>query len=205
MLDDMATDDPFASLDSAFLQAQIAMAAIDEVLTPVPARAAELDKMTALYVMSAGGRAKGLHVAIVREAGWDNPHAVFVLLRALVDLLMVTMEVRRNPDYVNVIANEPAKSAMGRRRKSSQALIAAGVKEVPDLKFAWDLLSDMGAQFGRATFQTALKIEHTEEVVTITASTGSGWSDPEMKLSSIRHTCELTRSIAGMLREITRG
>ena len=48
----MTADDPFASLESGFLQARIALAAMDEVLTPIPARADNLDKMTALYIMS---------------------------------------------------------------------------------------------------------------------------------------------------------
>ena len=202
---DMAPNDPFANLDSSFLQAQIAMAALDEVLIPIPARADKLNKMTALYIMSAGARAKGLHAGIVRECGWDNPHAVFVLLRALVDLAMVTMEVRRNPDYVYAIAHDPAKSAKGRRKKSPQALIAAGLKEMPDLKNAWNPLRDGSALRLGSLPDGALKIERTDEGTTITASTGPGWSDPEMKLASMRHTCELTRSIAGMLRAIADG
>ena len=170
----------------------------------MPARVAagSVDERLSLYIMSAGARAKGLHAAIVRESGWDNPHAVFPLLRALLDLAMVTMEVRRNPAYAMVVANDPATSRIGRRRKSPQALVHAGLKEMPDLAAAWDLLSEMGAHFGWAAFGMAMTVEHTEDAITVTASTGPGWNDPEMKLSSLRHSIQLARSVAGMLREI---
>ena len=69
MLAGVVDEDPFGSLDSAFVQAQIAMAALDEVLATIPGRTNELDKMTALYIVSAGARAKGLHAAIVRRVG----------------------------------------------------------------------------------------------------------------------------------------
>ena len=202
MADRRQRDSRFATLDRASEHAIRAGAIMDQVLTPLPSRVDDIGKMNALFLMSAGARAKGLHAAIVRETGWDNPHAVYPLLRTLVDLVLNTMEVRRNRGYVYVVANDPAKTKIGKRRKRPQALIAAAIREVPDMKDAWDLLSEMGTHFGWAAFQTPLSIERTSDGVHVTASTGPGWSEPAMKITSLRHVTELTESMAGMIREI---
>lgn len=167
-------------------------------------RAPQLDKFVAIFVASAAARALGLHAGIVRETGWDNPHAVFAMLRAYVDLVLLTMEVARHPGYAEVVAHDPATSAIGRRRKSPQKLVAAALSEVPDMKEAWDLLSEMGGHFGHAAFATPMVVEDLADSWRVTVKTGPGWKDPEMKVASLRHTSHLSTLIAQKFREIVR-
>ena len=190
------------SLDSALQGAVAASQDLTAALTEAVNRAPQLDKFVALFVGSASARALGLHAAIVRETGWDNPHAVFALLRAYVDLVLVTMEVARHPAYAAVVAHDPATSAIGRKRKSSQALVAAAVAEVPDIKEAWDLLSEMGGHFSHAAFATTMIVEDLVDSWQVTVATGPGWRDPEMKTASLRHASELTMLTAQKVREI---
>ena len=162
-----------------------------------------MEKFAALYAASAGARAGGLHDALLREIELDNPHAVFPLLRAYVDLVIVTMEVRRNPSYAAVVAHDPRTTTLGRRRKTSQSLVNAAMREVPDMRAAWDLLSEMGGHFGWAAFQTPMTFEHLPDGGRqIVVSTGRGWQDPEMKAASHKHVDNLTRSMANLLVDI---
>jgi hypothetical protein len=197
-------DGAFDTLDSA---SHFVMAAGEPLVDAIRAavdRAPHLDQFVALYAGAAGARANGLHTALVRETGWDNPHAVFALLRTFVDLVVVTMEVRRNPSYAEVVAHDPAKPGPGRRRKSSHALVDAAAREVPDMAGAWDLLSEAGGHFGWAAFEmTVTRRTLPDGRFTLTVSTGPGWKDEQLKLSSLRHATDLTVSMAQLIRDIT--
>jgi hypothetical protein len=190
-------------LDAAIARGRQSDAHIVGAINKVVAAGDRMDPFVALYAASAGARAKGLHGAIMREMGRDNPHAVYALIGALVDLVLVTMEVRRNPSYAEVVAHDPASSAIGRKRKSPQAPVSAAIREVPDMKDAWALLSEMGRHFGWAAFKTPMVIQDLPSSRTVTVNTGPGWNDPAMKGSSLRHLADLTDSMAGMLMEMS--
>jgi hypothetical protein len=196
--------DAFASVDSAARHVIGSVGPLNESVAAAVDRAPRLDKFVALYAGAAGARAIGLHGALVREIGRDNPHATFALLRTYVDLVVVTMEVRRNPGYAAVVMHDPAKPGIGRRRKSAHALADAAAKEVPDMANAWDLLSEVGGHFGWAAFEATIRRDELPDGgFQFTVTTGRGWKDPAMKLSSLRHTADLTISMAQLIHDIT--
>ena len=80
--------------------------------------------MYLMFVMSAATRARGLHEAIVREIRQSNPHAVFPLMRTLLETAALSFYVSEHPDYVRSIAERPGEAQPGTpRRRSPQSLI----------------------------------------------------------------------------------
>jgi hypothetical protein len=166
-------------------------------------RLAELDKSLAVWMMVAAQRAIGLHVALVQATVQDNQHAVFVLLRGLLDSVLVAFQVRSDPSYARVVVRDPASNLPGRKRKSSQGLIATAKRDLPGVGEAWALLSEMGGHFGWAAFQASIKKERRPDgSVRVHVSPGPGWQDPAMKLTSLRHVTELTMLMAQLLANI---
>ncbi len=96
-----------------------------------------------MFWFSTVARGQALHSAIAREVGGQNPHAVFRLIRALTEAVIVMAYTIDHPAYVDVIniaARELPKN--GPKRKSIQALINSASKQAPGLKHVYSELSE---------------------------------------------------------------
>jgi hypothetical protein len=81
---------------------------------------------TTMFWFSMIARGQGLHSAIEHEARAHNPHAVFSLLRAFAESVVMLIYVLDHPECVELIsvrASELPKG--GPKRKSMQGLISA--------------------------------------------------------------------------------
>lgn len=80
--------------------------------------------MFSLFVMSTASRVRGLHEAIVREIKNENPHAVFPLMRALLETAALAFYVSEHPRYVMAVAEHPKERSQGTpKRMSPQGLV----------------------------------------------------------------------------------
>lgn len=146
--------------DDAFADAATAWATVEECRQELFRTVAALDARgyltgsAMLFVGGAGARGLGLSQALARE-GRLNSHAVWPLLRALVDTVMVALEVRRHPGYADVVMHKPSEWELGWSRHSSQKLIARARAEAPGLKALWAFLSE-GDHFGSLGFAQAV-------------------------------------------------
>ena len=157
--------------EGAFDDPDTAWATVEECRPELFRTVAALDSAgyftgsTLLFVGGAGARGLGLSQALARE-GRMNGHAVWPLLRALVDTVMVALEVPRNPDYANVVIRKPSEWQPGQSRHSSQRLIARARSEAPGLKDLWAFLS-AGDHFGALGFAQAVSSQGRGPMVAI--------------------------------------
>ena len=96
----------FESVDAAIAEARDLIIA----LTPLAQRAVTDENpgggydLVHAFFLSSVARARGLADAIVRELAKDNQHAVFALLRPLLEVGGLLAYVRENPNYATALA-----------------------------------------------------------------------------------------------------
>jgi len=84
-------------------------------------------------------RGRGLHEGVVDQIKRNNPHCVFPLNRAFVELMAYLIYCNSNPHYIDVMLQlGPEKN---RAKKSMTAIQDSIVKTAPGLKKVYDTLS----------------------------------------------------------------
>jgi hypothetical protein len=74
-------------------------------------------------------RSEGLHSATAREIREGNPHAVFPLIRALAENVVLMIYVNDHPRYISLLTARPSELPKdGPKRKSIQSLINYATK-----------------------------------------------------------------------------
>jgi hypothetical protein len=99
--------------------------------------------IAAAFWFSMLARSQGLHSAIAREIRANNPHAVFPLIRAFTETVVILMYVVDHPDYISVLTSRARELPKdGPKRKSMQALISYASRQAPGLKAVYAELSE---------------------------------------------------------------
>lgn len=116
------------SIEAALDELELRGRAFEDALAPyLQAHLRDADGALTIYllfVMSAATRSRGLQEAIVREIRQTNPHAVFPLMRTLLETAALCFYVSDHPDYAEVLTDEQRNRAPGSpSRKSPQALV----------------------------------------------------------------------------------
>lgn len=116
------------SVAEAVAQLSMGSRAFEEALFPyLELNQREADgaiTMFSLFVMSTASRARGLHAAVIREIQNENPHAVFPIMRSLLETAALAFYVSEHPKYVKAVAEHPKDRSPGTpNRKSPQALV----------------------------------------------------------------------------------
>jgi hypothetical protein len=127
-------------------------------------------------------RAVSLHRAIVDGIRASNPHAVFTLMRAYLELVVLVHYVNRHPAYLEAL-ERPASELRGINRKSPQALLNAASRDMPGVRHVYRGLSEM-AHFGSTALWTPFAIiedEHPPEgyLGTLRFGTPPHWHKPD--------------------------
>ena len=190
-----------SSEQSAHDAADTARRALFESVMLFAERGTRLTMDHALLI-SATNRAFGLHDAIVREADNDNPHAALTLLRSLLDLVLVVLQVRRQPDYAAVVMDVTSEDRRAPGPLSAQKLLANAQAELPGMKDAWNDLSEI-AHFGREGFVlTVDDVRHDDSGLHVSVSTESRWRIPADKLTTIVAAAVMTEVVAASIRKV---
>jgi hypothetical protein len=103
--------DRFASREDALRQIHRERGFDDVVFEPLQVALARNGggiSMLGMFTLSSIARVRGLHEGIVREIGADNPHAVFPLLRAFAEALLLIAYVADHPEYVEAAVQDRA-------------------------------------------------------------------------------------------------
>jgi len=99
-----------------------------------------------LPFLSLVNRASSLHTGVVSAVRESNPHAVFTLLRAYLELVVLVYYLDVYPDYVKALERPMSELPKGTRKRFSELFeFASG--EMPGVRAVYDLLSEM-AHFG---------------------------------------------------------
>ncbi|MGA8186201.1 MAG: hypothetical protein WB819_21435, partial [Terriglobia bacterium] len=116
----------FDSLDDALAQIDPADRYLNVAKLMMPLGESGMPSTYAsMFCLSTITRSEGLHSAIAREINQRNPYAVFPLLRAFVEAVVLVIYVNDRPDYVKVLSARPRELPKdGPKRKSIQALIS---------------------------------------------------------------------------------
>lgn len=109
-----------------------------------------------LYLFGFINRAVSLHGAIVDGIRSENPHAVFTLMRAYLELVVLVHYVNRHPGYLAAL-EQPAADLVGISRKSPQALLNAASRDMPGVRHVYRALSEM-AHFGSTALWTPFAV-----------------------------------------------
>ena len=184
----------FSSLDDA-----IAKAATSDSYWQTLAANLNLDSgspitMKLFFAQSMVSRCQGTHEAIVREIRLENPHAVFPLLRSLVESFAMLHCVTDHPRYIETLTVQAKDIPKGQRKRISiQKLVAHAFFYAPGLKNVYAELSEI-THFGSAAMWTSHRIE--DPVAHTTSWTNnSRWRDTEQALIACAQTIEISEAI----------
>jgi hypothetical protein len=147
-------------------------------------------------------RSEGLQQAVAREIRASNPHAVFPLIRALAESVVLLIYVIDHPRYIDVLtarASELPKN--GPKRKSIQALIHYASTHVPGMKSVYAELSE-ASHFGAVAMWAAHTVEGDDESGYRTSWTSyPRWRDDEQAMVACAQTLELAEAMERFLRQ----
>jgi hypothetical protein len=153
-----------------------------------------------LFFMSMVTRTQGLHDAIAREIRHENPHAVFPLMRALAEAVVLMIYVIDHPEYVRVLTVRASElDKRGPKRKSLQRLINYAQSHAPGMKRVYAELSEI-THFGSIALWSAHSLDPTRERG-ISWSSAPRWHDEHMALVACAQVIELAGAMEGFLRE----
>jgi hypothetical protein len=153
-----------------------------------------------LFLISAVVRGVGLHSGIVNGIERHNPHAVFTLMRSLLELVANASWVRLHEDYVEVLMTADRDLQPGRTRHSSQKLLNAAAEDYPGVKHAWAELSDL-AHYGALAFVMPFRL--TDEVERLAeVSTRPEWQRPRHHQVACAQAIELMTALRAILGDI---
>jgi hypothetical protein len=149
-----------------------------------------------LFWFSMITRSQGLHEAIAREITNENPHAVFPLIRAFAESLLLVIYVADHPEYVKALIDRPQNLARdGLRRKSIQALIAYARDHAPGMKEVYSELSE-ATHFGATAMWAAVT---PEEGGRFSWASSPRWRNDEQTLIACAQTLELADAMTNRL------
>lgn len=147
-----------------------------------------------LFWFSMITRSQGLHDAIVREIAQGNPHAVFPLIRAFAESVVLAHYVSDHPEYVKALIDHPRNSGKdGPRRKTIQALIAYAKDHAPGMKDVYAELSE-ATHFGSTAMWASVTPEEGEH---FTWASSPRWRSDEQALIACAQTLELAGMAPG--------
>jgi hypothetical protein len=154
-----------------------------------------------LFWFSMLARSQGLHEAIAREIPNGNPHAVFPLIRAYAESLVLVMYVLDHPEYVEVLTRHPRDlSKDGPKRKTIQALISYAEKHVPGMKAVYAELSEATHFGSKAMWAFATSVDSTGGLPDIVFTSATRWSSDEQALIACAQTIEIATEMTHFLR-----
>lgn len=153
-----------------------------------------------MFWMSMITRGESLHQAISRETEQSNPHAVFPLIRAFAEAVVLVMYTLDHPEYVSAVVVTPGQLPKGSpKRKSIKALIDYTLKHFPGMALLYAELSE-ATHFGAAAMWTSLRMEDREER-RWSWSSGPQWRNDEQCLVACAQTLELAGAMDSALRQ----
>lgn len=130
------------------------------------------------FLLSSVSRARGLSDAILREIVNDDQHAVFALLRPLLEVGGLLTYVREKNAYAMVLAASP-ETPEGRGRVSWQAIWNVAAKTYPGIKRVYEEACDVN-HFGSSAFWMSWRI--VDETTHFTHFfLGPGWREDRYK------------------------
>lgn len=152
-----------------------------------------------LFWFSMITRSQGLHEAIVREIREGNPHAVFPLIRALAESVVLVFYVADHPQYVEALIDHPRNFGKdGPRRKSIQALIAYAGDHAPGMKDVYANLSE-ATHFGSTAMWASMTPDEDQH---FTWQSSPRWRSDEQALIACAQTLELADAMTHLLTRI---
>jgi hypothetical protein len=191
----------FASLDDALAKVEPGERYTNVGAVVIPAEGLPLTLPT-LFWFSMISRSEGLHQAIAREIRAGNPHAVFPLIRAFAEAVVLVIYVLDHPKYVDLLtarASELPKN--GPRRKSIQALIQYATKHAAGMKSVYAELSE-ATHFGAVAMWASHSIQGDDESGLHTSwSSQPRWRNDQQAMVACAQTLELAEGMEHFLRE----
>ena len=189
----------FASLEDAIEKAQAGDRYLEIGAALLPMENGMPMTLPVLFWFSMITRSQGLHDAIAREIRHENSHAVFPLIRAFAEAVLLVTYVIDHPEYVRAVIDRPRNlAAEGLRRKSIQSLIAYAKKQMPGMKAVYAELSE-ATHFG-ATAMWASVIPSDDEDRSISWASSPRWRSEEEALIACAQTIELADAMTSLLR-----
>jgi hypothetical protein len=154
------------------------------------------------FWMSMITRSEGLHGAIAREIRKGNPHAVFPLIRAFAEAVVLVIYVTDHPEYINILTSRPQELPKdGPKRKSIQALISYASDHAPGMKRLYAELSE-ATHFGAVAMWAAHSIEEKDEsALHTTWASAPRWGSTEEALIACAQTLELADGMEVLLHQ----
>jgi hypothetical protein len=145
-------------------------------------------------------RSEGLHGAIVREIREENPHAVFPLIRAFAEAVILLIYVHDHPSYISLLTARPSELPKdGPKRKSIQALINYATQQASGMKAVYAELSE-ATHFGAiAMWASHDVVDEDASGARTTWTSYPRWGSEEQALVACAQTLELADAMEGLL------
>jgi hypothetical protein len=161
--------------------------------------------LQSLFWMSMITRSEGLHQAIARECKNANPYAVFPLIRAFAEAVVLVFYVNDHPQYVRtLIVPERELPKGGPKRKTIKALISYASEHAPGMEAVYRELSE-ATHFGSTAMWIAHKSEgRGEEGLRTSWSSEPRWRSDEEALIACAMALEIADAMDAVLRAFTR-
>lgn len=192
----------FASLDDALAKVEPGERYTDVGKLLIPISDGMPMTLGTMFWFSMISRSEGLHQAIAREIRASNPHAVFPLIRAFAESVVLVIYVTDHPKYIDVLtsrASELPKS--GPKRKSIQALINYALKHASGMKTVYAELSE-ATHFGAIAMWASHTVEGDDESGYRTSWTSyPRWRNDEQAMVACAQTLELAEAMQHFLRQ----
>ncbi|MFI5285404.1 MAG: hypothetical protein ACHQ4F_03695 [Candidatus Dormibacteria bacterium] len=185
--------DRFASVEEALAEA----ASLTMLLTGLAQRAVMEDNSRSGYdlihafLLSSVSRARGIADGISREIQHDNSHAVFALLRPLLEIGGLIEYVYHDNAYAAVLAASQD-SSDGRSRVTWQKIWNVVSKTYPGIKRVYEEVCDVN-HFGSTAFWMSWRIVDEETHYT-QFFIGPGWREERYKQLAACHLVEFSNS-----------
>jgi hypothetical protein len=171
----------FESVDAAIAEAQkliIALTSLAQGAVSEENPAGGYDLVHA-FLLSGVARARGLADAIVREIAKDNQHAVFALLRPLLEVGGLLACVREHPEYATILA-AAQNTAEGGRRVSWQKIWNVAARRYSGIKKVYEEVCDVN-HFGSSAFWMSWRITNAENHAA-EYFVGPGWREDRYRI-----------------------
>jgi hypothetical protein len=155
--------------------------------------------LSTLFWFSMISRSEGLHRAIAREIKQGNAHAVFPLIRAFAESVILVLYVNDHPDYVPLLMERPSELPKGGpKRKSIQALINYATKHAPGMKANYAELSE-ATHFGSVAMWASHTITGEDESGAYEWQSWPKWRSEEQAFVACAQTIELADAMEHLL------
>jgi hypothetical protein len=158
--------------------------------------------VTVMFWFSMISRCQGLHAAIARETRQGNPHAVWPLIRAFSEAVVLLIYVIDHPKYIPLVATRASELPKGSpKRKSIGALISYAKGQAPGMKGVYAELSE-ATHFGAVAMWASHTVGPEDEsgMRPLSWTSGPGWRSDEAQLAACAQTLELADAMEILLR-----